>query len=286
MKHLIVTFFSSLLISQSFAQIPTEKTLLWQISNSTNTKTSYLYGTIHLICPDKIAIDTVIKEAFNKTTQLFLEIDLDDPQMMAKVMKGMMMPDSILLEKMVGKTNYDSMNTIFKSKAGIPLSVMGKAKPMLLMSAIFPALLQCKPDGFEKHFQEMAKQNHIPLKGLETIEYQLRVFDSIPYSVQADMLKNLLFNLDSTKKGFDEMLTVYLSKDVNAMQQLTVKDPDFGKYDALMLKNRNNNWIPIIAREMAYQPTFFAVGAAHLGGINGVINLLRQKGFKVEPVMY
>ncbi len=286
MKHFIVTFFSTLVISQCFGQIPTEKTLLWQISNSTNTKASYLYGTIHLICPDKIAIDTVIKNAFNKTNQLFLEIDLDDPQMMAKVMKEMMMPDSFSLEKMVGKTNYDSMNTIFKSKVGITLNVMGKAKPMFLMSAIFPALLQCKPDGFEKHFQAMAKERNIPLKGLETIEYQMRVFDTIPYSVQADMLKNLLFNLDSTKKGFDEMLTVYLSKDVNAMQQLTVKDQDFGKYDALMLKNRNNNWIPVIVKEMSYQPTFFAVGAAHLGGISGLINLLRQNGFKVEPVMY
>jgi uncharacterized protein YbaP (TraB family) len=286
MKHLIFNFFSSILITQCFAQIPTEKTLLWQISNNTTTKPSYLYGTIHLICPDKIAIDTVIKKAFNNSTQLFLEIDLDDPQMMAKAMKGMMMPDSISLEKLVGKTNYDSMNIIFKSKAGIPLNVMGKAKPMLLMSAIFPALLQCNPDGFEKHFQAMAKERHMPLNGLETIDYQMRVFDTIPYSVQADMLKSLLFNLDSTKKGFDEMLTVYLSKDVNGMQQLTVKDKDFGKYDALMLKNRNNNWIPVIAKEMAKEPTFFAVGAAHLGGINGVINLLRQNGFKVEPVYY
>ena len=286
MKHLFGTFFILIIVLQSVAQVPTEKTLLWKISNNISAKPSFLYGTVHIICPDKMVIDTAIKQAFNTTTQLFLEIDLDDPQMMVKAMKGMMMPDSISLEKMVGKTTYDSMNVIFKSKAGIGLNVMRKAKPMLLMSAIFPALLQCTPDGYEKYFQAKAKENHMALKGLETIEYQMRIFDTIPYQVQADMLKNLLFNLDSTKKGFDEMLTVYLAKDINAMQQLTVKDKEFGKYDALMLKNRNNNWIPVIAKEMMSQPTFFAVGAAHLGGANGVINFLRQQGFKVEPIFY
>ena len=72
---------------------------------------------------------------------------------------------------------------------------------------------------------------------------------------------------------------------VDAIQQLTTKDPEFGKYDALMLQNRNQNWIPVMATEMKKAPTFFAVGAAHLGGINGVINLLRKRGYLVKPII-
>lgn len=267
------------------AQVPTEKTLLWKISGNNLQQPSYLYGTLHLLCPDQININTSITNAFNNSKQLFLEIDLDDPQMMVKAMQGMMMPDSISLEKLVGKIDYDSMNTIFKNTAGMPLSVMGRAKPMLLMSAVFPAILKCNPDGFEKHFQTMAKAKKMNLKGLETIEYQMRIFDTIPYKVQADMLKNMLYHLDSTKSQFDEMLAVYLSKDINAIQQLTTKDPEFGKYDAMMLQNRNQNWIPVMAAEMKKAPTFFAVGAAHLGGINGVINLLRKRGYLVKPII-
>ncbi len=286
MKKLVLTLLFASVLANCYTQIPTEKTLLWKISGKNIKQSSYLYGTIHLLCPNQIKIDTVIKQAFNLTKQLFLEIDMDDPQMMVKAMKGMMMPDSVQLENLVSKADYDSMNIIFKAKAGMGLRLMGKAKPMLLMSAVFPALLQCNPDGFEKHFQAMAKARNMELKGLETIEYQMRVFDTIPYHVQAEMLKSMLFNLDSTKKEFDEMLAVYLAKDINAMQQLTTKDPEFGKYDALMLQNRNNNWIPVIANAMKQMPTFFAVGAAHLGGKNGIISLLRKNSFKVEPVFY
>jgi uncharacterized protein YbaP (TraB family) len=285
MRYLLCLIIACFLANHSYSQLPTEKTLLWKISGKGIKQSSYLYGTIHVMCPDQIVIDSSIKTAFNKSQQLYLEIDLDDPNMLAKAMKNMMMPDTCSLEKLVGKADYDSMNTIFKNTAGMPLSLMGKAKPMLLMSAVFPAILKCNPDGFEKRFQTMAKARNMELKGLETLEYQMRVFDTIPYKVQADMLKNMLYHLDSAKLQFNEMVKVYQSKDINAMQQLTTKDPEFGKYDAMMLQNRNQNWIPVIIAEAKSKPTFFAVGAAHLGGINGVIYLLRQQGYKVKPVL-
>ncbi|MDI9365419.1 MAG: TraB/GumN family protein [Flavobacterium sp.] len=284
MKYLLSLIISCFFANHSYSQIPTEKTLLWKIWGKGIKQPSYLYGTIHVMCPNQIVIDSSIKTTFNKSKQLYLEIDLNDANMMAKAMKTMMMPDSCSLEKLVGKADYDSMNTIFKNTAGMPLSLMGKAKPMLLMSAVFPAILKCNPDGFEKHFQAMAKEKNMDLKGLETIEYQMRVFDTIPFKVQAEMLKNLLYNLDSARLQFLELSKVYLSKDVNAMQELTTKDPEFGKYDAMMLQNRNKNWVPIIIAEAKTKPTFFAVGAAHLGGVNGVIFLLKQQGYKVEPV--
>ncbi|MFC4230305.1 TraB/GumN family protein [Parasediminibacterium paludis] len=284
MRYLFGLIIPCFFALHAHSQIPKEKTLLWEISGKGIKHPSYLYGTIHVMCPDQIVIDTSIKKAFNNSKQLYLEIDLDDPNMVAKAMKGMMMPDTCSLEKLVGKADYDSMNTIFKNTAGITLSIMGKAKPMLLMSAVFPAILKCNPDGFEKRFQAMAKAKNMELKGLETIEYQMRVFDTIPFKVQADMLKNMLYNLDSAKLQFAELGKVYLSKDVNAMQELTTKDPEFGKYDAMMLQNRNQNWIPVIIAEAQAKPTFFAVGAAHLGGINGVIYLLRKQGYQVEPV--
>ncbi len=280
-------FLASLLLSASLlAQAPKQKTLLWKIEGKNLARPSYLYGTMHLMCPDQIKVDTVIKQSFANTKQLFLEIDLDDPQMMAKAMQGMMMKDTFKLQTLVNKTDFDSMNKVFTNYAKVPLSAMAKVKPLLVMSLIFPALLQCTPDGWEKHFQQMAKQNQIPLKGLETIEYQMRVFDTIPYIAQAEMLKGLLYNIDSTKKSITEMINIYLDKDIDGMQAMTVKDPEFGKFESTMLLNRNNNWIPVIMEEIKKVPTFFAVGAAHLGGNNGIINLLRKKGFSVTPVIY
>ena len=285
MKSINTLLFLLLLVASTIAQAPKEKALLWQISGNGVSKPSYLYGTIHLMCPDQIKIDSVLKQSFTSCKQLYLEINTSDPEMMTKAMKGMMMDSGQSLENLVSKTDYDSMSHIFMDKASIPMVLMAKAKPMLLMSAVFPSLLGCAPEGWETRFEEMAKTNKIPVKGLETIEYQLSVFDTIPYNVQAGMLKDFLYNLDSTKKSFDEMLDIYLKKDINALYEVTVKDPDFGNYEALMLNNRNNNWIPVITAAAKEMPTFFAVGAAHLGGEKGVISLLRKSGFKVMPIV-
>jgi len=272
-----------LVFSSAIAQAPKEKALLWQISGNGVSKPSYLYGTIHLMCPDQIKVDSVLKQSFSTCKQLYLEINTSDPDMMTKTMQHMMMDSGQSLENLVSQKDYDSMSHIFMDKASVPMVLMAKAKPMLLMSAVFPSLLGCAPEGWETRFEEMAKDKKIPIKGLETIEYQLRVFDTIPYNVQANMLKDFLYNLDSTKKSFEEMLDIYLQKDINALYEVTVKEPDFGNYEALMLNNRNNNWIPVIAAAAKEMPTFFAVGAAHLGGEKGVISLLRKNGFIVIP---
>ena len=285
MKKSINTLLFLLITIGSFAQPPKEKALLWKISGNGLKQSSYLYGTIHIMCPDQIKVDSALKQSFASTKQLYLEINTSDPEMMSKAMNGMMMPEGESLEKLVSKAEYDSMSQIFQDKSGMPMMLMAKAKPILLMSAVYPSLLGCAPEGWETKFQVMAKERKLPIKGLETIEYQLSVFDSIPYKTQAAMLKDFLYNLDSTKKSFDEMLTIYLEKNINALYEMTVKDPDFGNYEALMLNNRNNNWITVMSAAAKDKPTFFAVGAAHLGGDKGVISLLRKKGFEVVPVM-
>lgn len=282
----IYTLLFLLIAITSIAQPPKEKALLWKISGIGLKQPSYLYGTIHLMCPEQIKVDSTLKQSFATAKQLYLEINTSDPEMMFKAMNGMLMPEGESLDKLVSKAAYDSMSRIFQDKAGMPMQLMAKAKPMLLMSAVYPSLLGCAPEGWESRFQEMAKEKNLPIKGLETIEYQLSVFDTIPYKTQAIMLRDFLYNLDSTKKSFDEMLSVYLQKDINSLYEMTVKDPDFGNYEALMLNNRNNNWIAVISAAAKDKPTFFAVGAAHLGGEKGVISLIRKKGFKVTPVIY
>ena len=285
-KNLCCLLALFVLVHPLLAQKPKEKALLWKIESKGISKPSYIFGTIHLMCPDKIIVDTLIKQSFHATNQLFLEIDMSDPAMMTKAMQHMMMRGDTSLQDLLSKQDYDSMNAIFKRAAGMPMDIMAKAKPMLLMSAVFPSMLGCAPEGWEQQFQNMAKDKAIPLKGLETIEYQMRVFDTIPYKVQADMLKDLLYHLDSTKNSFNEMLNLYEQKDINKLHSMTVEDPQFGNYEALLLNNRNANWIKVITDAIKQTPTFFAVGAAHLGGDNGVISLLRKNGFKVSPVVY
>lgn len=268
----------------SIAQAPTEKSLLWKIEGKGLNQPSYLYGTIHIMCPDDIQVSPKLLSAFNTTRQLFLELDMDDPSTMAKMMMGMMMNGDNDLQTLLPAKDFDSASIIFQSKTGFPLNMLSRAKPILLMSMIYPSLLGCSPEGWETEFMKLAKEKEMDVLGLEKVEEQIGVLDSIPYQVQADMFLKTLYNLDSAKQSFDKMVEVYKKQDIQEMIKMTSEDEDYGDYEEVMLKKRNANWIPVMETAMKEKPSFFAVGAAHLGGNIGVINLLRKQGYKVTAV--
>ena len=176
------------------------------------------------------------------------------------------------------------MATIFKSQTKMSLSLINRAKPILAMSMLYPSLLGCSPEGWENEFMNMAKEKEMNVLGLEKVEDQIGVLDSIPYKVQAEMFMKTLYNLDSAKLSFDKMVDMYKKQDIQEMISQTSADEDFGAYEEVMLRKRNENWIPVMTEAMTSMPSFFAVGAAHLGGEYGVINLLRKKGYKVTAV--
>jgi uncharacterized protein YbaP (TraB family) len=270
----------------TLAQAPTEKTLLWEVTGKGIKQASYLYGTIHLMCPQDLSVHDVVKQKFNATEHLFLEIDMDDPAMMKEMMAGMAMKDATTIKSLLGNDEYDRLNKAFKNKVGFPLDMLKNTKPMLLMALVYPSMLGCQPDSWEKRFQTMAEERKMQLSGLEKVTEQINVFEKIPYKVQADMLMQMVSNLDSSKASFETMVEIYKSKDIEKLHQMTTSDKDFGEYEAVLLNDRNKNWIPVIVKQAQQKPTFFAVGAGHLGGLSGVINLLRKEGFSVKPVLY
>ena len=291
MKLSLKLFFLTNLVLFSYSSMAQsntrgDKTLLWQVTGKNIKEPSYLFGTIHLMCPGDINVSDGLKEKFSATRQLFLELKMDDPSLMMEMMKGLKMKDSSTIKSLLGKVNYDSVNAIFKKSTGMPLDLLNSTKPILVVSMIYPFLLGCTPDSWENTFQKMAKAQNKPLLGLEKISEQMSVLESIPYKEQADMLAKTLYQMDSAKKNFLNMLEVYKQKDLVQLYNLTTSDEDFGMYERDLLINRNRNWISVITAQAEKMPTFFAFGAAHLGGKEGVINLLRTEGYTVKPVLY
>ncbi len=267
------------------AQVPKEKTLLWEVSGKGITKPSWLFGTIHLMCSDQLKMPAVVEEKFNAASSLFLEIDMDDPNMMKEMMMGMQMKDSSTLESLLGN-KFDSASTVFQNTTGMPLRMLNTAKPLLLMSMLYPSLLKCTPASWEGILQKMAQKKGMEIQGLERLEDQMNIFEKIPYKVQSEMFVKMLLDIDSSKKDFSKMMDVYLQKDINELSALAIKEKDFGEYNNILLDDQNHNWIPVIGEQAKKMPTFFAFGAGHLGGEKGVINLLRKAGFAVKPVYY
>ncbi len=269
------------------AQSSLEKTLLWQITGPGIKSPSYLYGTIHLMCPQDIIVSTELRAKFYSTKQLFLELDMDDSSVMAKTMEQMNMKNDTTLKQLLPAAEYDSVATAFKQITNMPLEMMQSMKPELLESVIYPSLLGCDgAEAWEQKFLKMAKANNMEIKGLEQVEDQLKIFDEIPYTLQAKEFAETILNIDSVKKSFIDMLNIYKQKDLEALNKMSDDDDEFAGYTNLLLTNRNEKWIPEIIAQAKLKPTFFAVGAAHLGNDVGVINLLRKQGYTVTPVKY
>jgi uncharacterized protein YbaP (TraB family) len=285
-------FFLSLLVIITaltvHAQSALQKTLLWQITGPGIKAPSYLYGTIHLMCPQDIVVSTVLRAKFYSTKQLYLELDMDDPTVMAKTMSQMNMKNDTTLQQLLPAAQYDSVAAAFKQLTKLPLEMMQGMKPELLETVIYPSLLGCDgAEAWEQKFAKMAKANNMEIKGLEQVEDQLKIFDEIPYALQAKEFAETVLNIDSVKKGFNDMLNMYRQKDLEGLNKISDdSDETFAGYGDLLLKNRNQKWIPEIIEQAKLKPTFFAVGAAHLGNNIGVINLLRQQGYIVTPVDY
>jgi len=287
LSHAKITlaFLLSLTFGLVRAQAPTEASLLWKIEGKNLTQPSYLYGTIHLICPSDFVLSDTLKGCLKRTEQLTLEIDMDDPGMMMAMMKSMAMQEGKQLKDLLDARDYDRLNAYFKDSVGMSIAPFERAKPFMLMSVLLSRVLTCQPQSYEMSLMGLAKKQKAEVVGLETVEEQMAVFDSIPYADQAKMLVTLMDSLPQARQEFGKLVQVYKNQDLAGLYNLTLEsDFEMENQQEVLLTDRNKRWIPVIERQMADKPTFVAVGAAHLGGDQGVIALLRKEGYSVMPV--
>jgi len=268
------------------------KSLLWEITGNDLEKPSYLFGTIHMIGKEDYIFNEVMQEAFDEAERVTFEIKLDDMMDMSSQMSLMMkafMNDGKTLQDLLSEEEYSLVETHFE-KMGLPLVFLERLKPMFLSAlaggeADPTAIQSGEMVSYELELMREAQAVEKEIMGLETAEFQMSMFDSIPYDAQAKMLVE---SIKSTKQGNDEfqrMVDMYKDQDIEGMQTMMDEDPEgIGKYEELLLVKRNKNWIPVMAEQMVEKPTFFAVGAGHLGGEFGVIKLLKEEGYSVKPI--
>lgn len=264
----------------------TGNTLLWQVSGNGLEKPSYLFGTFHLLCADDIHFSDQLKTALGRSDTVYMELKMDDPAVIMGGMMYLMMKDGKTLKDLYTPDQYKRLETFFSDSLKTPLMMLQRMKPYFLVSMLYPRMMNCKnPSGVEMELMKLVKENHKEIKGLETIQFQASVFDSIPYELQA---KELLKNIDSlseTKKDFNVMVNVYKEQRIDTLA-IMMNEGDFSdeKYGELLLTDRNKNWVRELNDIMKKSSVFVAVGAGHLPGKTGLISLLREQGYTVVPL--
>lgn len=284
-KRIMKSFFLFLFICGGISvHAQKENSLLWEISGNGLSKPSYVFGTIHMICKEDFFMPDVVKQKFESSQHVFLEMDMDDPKMQGKMMKLAMLPAGENLKKLFGN-DYPMVDSFFKAKAGMGLAVFNQFKPMMVMSMLYLKMLPCtQTESYETTFMTMAKQQQKDLKGLETIEDQMQVFDNIPDSVEVANILKMIKDFDAQVKQFADMVAVYKEQNIQKLYASVSSSPDLMEAQDDLLKKRNSNWIPVMEQYMKEGQSFFAVGAAHLGGDIGLIALLKKAGYKVKAI--
>ncbi|WP_168194042.1 TraB/GumN family protein [Pontibacter sp. SGAir0037] len=261
------------------------KALLWEISGNGLAKPSYLFGTIHAICPDVFVLPDQVKAKLQTSEQLALEIDMDDPKFMSAIQQGALMSSGGIRD-LYTEEQYKVLHSYFTQTMHIDISQLDKMKPFMLNSMLMMQMTDCQPESYEQTLLTLAKAQGKEVIGVETVQEQIKAFDNIPYKVQAEMLLESVTEMDKAKANYKKMVQLYLAQDLYGLEEL-LKEDYKGEYDVFedaLFTQRNLNWIPVIAREAKAKATFFAVGAGHLTGEGGILELLRQKGYTLTPV--
>lgn len=297
MKKFLSTLFLALSIYGS-----ANAQLLYKISGNGLKSPSYIVGTYHL-APASFADEIKgMKEAFAAVEQVYGEVDMQDAQAsQMAMMQAMMLPEGKYVGDMFSAEEMERINAYMLKTMGMDLrnpmlrEQLGRMRPSVLAMQL--ALLQFMKitpnfnpnDLIDNYFQREARKCGKGVGGFETTEFQLELL----YGERTDdqEREELLRLVDDNEAMLQEMLDMtnaYFSFDINGIEAVTMRSVETGDMSveefAEVITNRNHRWVEAMPEIMAAKPTLFVVGAGHLPGGEGVIELLRAKGYKVKAV--
>jgi uncharacterized protein YbaP (TraB family) len=267
---------------------PAGKSFLWKIHSG--SKLLYLAGSVHALSADVYPLSPAIEQAFKASGTLVEEIDLSEAEMLtaapAILAKGMFL-DGRRFDSVVSKETAALVNARLKD-SGLPVEMFQAMKPwmvMLTVAALDAQKAGLDPSlGLDKHFYDRAKAAGKTVVGLETAESQIDRLDSMSADLQEQLLRSSLSESETTKNSLKTIVSAWRRGDGAALEKTLLAD--FTQYPAAyrsLIVERNNNWIPQIDACLAQpQPCLVVVGAAHLVGPDGLLTLLKRKGYTTE----
>ena len=273
--------------------------LLWKISGNGLEHPSYLMGTHHL-APLSI-IDSIggYKEAFDSSKQVIGELvmsNLQTPEIMHMMQKAMTIESDTTIQRLFTLKEYEMVNQFTKDNLMLDLAMTPKLKPAFIQNNLIVVLYIKNIGGFnpeeqlDAYFQTEGAAKGKKVSALETPAFQFNLlYNSSSLQRQAELLVCALTNIDKNLNESKELTDAYMRQDIEELFRISERrnndNCDATPAEmAAMIDNRNLHWAEALPTKMQEAPAFIAVGALHLPGDKGVINLLRQKGYNVEPV--
>jgi uncharacterized protein YbaP (TraB family) len=265
------------------------RSFLWKVTGK-NGGVVYLAGSVHMLTPAHYPLAPAFDAAYKDSDLLVEELDMAEllapTTQMAFLSKGMLSSDQSL-DKLVSPATLALVNKAL-ADLGPAGEMLKKFKPWLLAMTLEQLEMQKAGYdaslGLDKHFYDRAQENNKSVQGLETAEYQISRFEGLTMEQQDHLLAETLKQLETEKTSITRLLDAWKSGDAPTVEKIVLADlkNDPVLYQRLLVE-RNRNWLPKIDDLFARKGrAFVVVGAAHLVGPDGLLSMLKGKGYTIE----
>lgn len=279
--------------------------LLYKISGNGLEKPSYIIGTHHLANVGFVNKINGVKEALTETDQVYGEVVFSDMTKSdtAKMIKNYQtLPSGQTIKTVLTAEQFKAVDACLKKLMDVGFSSsevmdkMGHMTPQALATQMQSIMFMMKHMGeydpsttFDQYFQAQAKKNNEPIGGLESVKQQCELLYTVPMKRQIEQLMCVVNNQDFYTNSMEKVSKAFYNQDLDALklaqdEKLSNTCDATAEEQAALVDNRNADWMTRMPAIMAAHPTFFAVGAGHLPGDKGLLQLLKNAGYTVEGV--
>ena len=258
-----------------------KNSLLYKISGNRLKNPSYLLGTMHMICGGDFYLQEKVLKALDKCSIYYMEVDLGSAQQLQKMQQKL--PTQADISEGLSISEKEDLNHLLQNQFGLSLEEARQQPPVTLISRMTTNAVDCDDVRLvEMELLKIAQTKFLETAGLETALEQLKIAQKVFTG------KEVLMQLKSAgeyKTAFDKMVKAYRSENLMELAMLVTDERFMSKnaFNILVIK-RNRRWAKAIPLLIESESAFIAVGAGHLPGEQGLLQLLADKGYIVNPV--
>ena len=278
----------------SFSLLPLQSQLLWQVSGHGLAQPSYLFGTHHMIPISFLDSVPGLFRAFNRCDAVVGEMVMNSIDASEKIMQASTLPQGLTMDSLLNADDYAMVDAGLRAVLKIGLKELALMKPAVIRT-MYETELYRQHTGFDdgtqsdSYFQQIAMQQGKEVIGLEDVNTQIALlFGNADQKREALLLVETVSHREEGLREIETLNALYKAGEIDRLVEMAQEQGDPlamtpEEYDR-MVDDRNLSWLEQLPDLMQARPCFIAVGAMHLGGEQGLVQLLRKEGYKVKPV--
>lgn len=255
--------------------------MLYKIQRKGSAIEHFLFGTMHVSSEDAFTFATLAKTLIERCQLYAAELNFHDPEM--SEMPDLLRMEDVGLLDLLGQKKYDKAHRIIEKAFGVDLDEIQHFRPLVITNMLHEALLTSKYDlPLDQYLWEYAMSQNREMHGLESFQDQKRIMLSIPMDIQVKAFRSSVKDVNKFRKSTFQLSELYAKGELRKLYKKAKRS--IGELRKLMIYDRNR-YMADRFKELSMNGSLFAaVGAAHLPSKKGMLNLLKQDGFKITLI--